>query len=188
MEDYTYDFDCLDNLSNVGKIQSQIILMHSSNDEIIPFIHVAKLYRIIKKNNKVGFSFLEVDRIKHNEMHYYLSSPNPNSLNKYFRQIMAQMEKNIEKFYVLSNKKSKTSQIRKNMKSKVIKQSEDNLIRMKTEQTEEGDWQIISNQDDSIQTQNDILEIGVKNHKNYFGLKNLLKSKGNVLISFIFFL
>lgn len=85
MEDYTYDFDCLDNLSNVGKIQSQIILMHSSNDEIIPFIHVAKLYRIIKKNNKVGFSFLEVDRIKHNEMHYYLSSPNPNSLNKYFR-------------------------------------------------------------------------------------------------------
>lgn len=157
--------------------------MHSSSDEIIPLIHVAKLYRIIKKNNKVGFSFLEVDRIKHNEMHYYLCSPNPNSLNKYFMQIMAQMEKNIQKIYLLSNKSSKTSQIRKNMRNKAMKQSDDNLIRMKTEQTEEGDWQIISNQDDSIQTQNDILEIGVKNHKNYFGLKNLLRSKGNVLIS-----
>jgi hypothetical protein len=46
---------------------------------------------------------------------------------------MAQMEKNIQKIYLLSNKSSKTSQIRKNMRNKAMKQSDDNLIRMKTE-------------------------------------------------------
>jgi fermentation-respiration switch protein FrsA (DUF1100 family) len=45
---YTYDFDCLDNLKNVGAITSPIFMMHSCDDEVIPLAHALKLYSVIK--------------------------------------------------------------------------------------------------------------------------------------------
>lgn len=41
---YTYDMDCLDNLKNIGLISSQIVIIHSLDDEIIPIDHGIKLY------------------------------------------------------------------------------------------------------------------------------------------------
>ncbi len=54
---------------------------------------------------------------------------------------MSKMEKKVHRFIVSNIKRTKTSQIRKNRKEKMIKEKEE-FIRMEADQTDEGDWQI----------------------------------------------
>ena len=105
------------------KIESEVIIIHSSSDEIIPVQHAVKLYNTVKKHSKHPYAFLEVDKIRHNEMHYFLSASG-NQLNQIFIDLMAKLGKKVQQRTSLSEgvKVTKRSLIIKNRRHKVEKE------------------------------------------------------------------
>jgi hypothetical protein len=90
---YTYDFDCLDNLKNVAKITSPILMFHSLDDEIIPFAHALKLYSVIRvEGQSKKHIMVQAQKLKHNQMHYFLSEEKYNPLNQILRNFLWDMQ------------------------------------------------------------------------------------------------
>lgn len=66
----------------MGKVNSPIIIVHSSADEIIPFKHAMNIYERIKKEGKCSnYSLIEVQGLSHNQMHPYMVDSKVNPIN-----------------------------------------------------------------------------------------------------------
>ena len=73
--------DYLANLKYFELIRGKIFMAHSSSDEIIPFSHSQMLYdKYCSRHGDSNITFIEVNKIKHNQMNCYIASEKHNSL------------------------------------------------------------------------------------------------------------
>lgn len=72
--------DCFSVLEAIGSVNCFLVILHSREDEIVPFRHAEILFERHRLVSSNPFCFLaEVTALKHNHMHAYLSdlSSNP---------------------------------------------------------------------------------------------------------------
>ena len=73
--DIKFTEDYFANIDLIAKVKGKVFIVHSSNDEIIPFEQVKLLFdKYVEKNKEADIYFIEVAKLKHNALHKYISS------------------------------------------------------------------------------------------------------------------
>ena len=71
------------NIDLIAEVDSKVLILHSSADEIIPISHAKLLFqKFVRKNGEGDIDFVEVSKIKHNSLHRYIVSQQENALQK----------------------------------------------------------------------------------------------------------
>lgn len=86
----SYRNDCFNLLDYIGDISSFLVIMHSKEDEVVPFEHSQALFDRHRARSASPFGFLlEVSHLGHNQMHFLLgdmvSNPLQQTLHDYLK-------------------------------------------------------------------------------------------------------
>ena len=75
--------DHFPNIDHISSINSPILMMHSIADEIIPIEQARLLYKKhVLSNGPHRIEFIEVEKIKHNSFHRYITASVANDLQR----------------------------------------------------------------------------------------------------------
>ena len=69
------------NIDYITKINGKMLMMHSTADEIIPIEQARLMYKkVIMERGDDNMEFIEVEKIRHNQFHKYISAHCANDL------------------------------------------------------------------------------------------------------------
>lgn len=86
-KDIKFEEDYFCNLDLIHRLNCEVMILHSLNDDVIPYRHACLLFeKYAEAQGYEKIQFLEVENLKHNGMHSYLCSSKTNKLRTAFIQ------------------------------------------------------------------------------------------------------
>jgi fermentation-respiration switch protein FrsA (DUF1100 family) len=71
------------NIDHIGNVRGRVLLMHSLADEVIPVEQAHLLFqKYTGQNGERHITFIELEKIAHNDLHRYIVSPHRNDLQQ----------------------------------------------------------------------------------------------------------
>ena len=88
----SYQNDSLSLIDHIGEVSSFLVIIHSHDDEVVPFAHSQALFERHRMRNSSVYCFLlEVRAYKHSELHAAITAPHQNEVREAVHKYLQMM-------------------------------------------------------------------------------------------------